>query len=234
MKLWGRLLVVMLAAVLSTSVLPSALPAFATDSSSASISLYANRSVYLAGDTAKITVVVYGAGSGKYLRVTLTRANGTSTVVNSYAYNDTFRRDFTMYVDSTVKAELIDTDKTTVLDTKSKTLPVRAVVGSDIVGYYQQSGSYAVFAKGSSPSFRSATLPPRKYRCLKHEIWRAYSSGWKVVSLSACKVENSQGVVTWQWAGTHPSGVHFRVRARFFGDSLNHANSGTFIYFRFK
>ena len=111
---------------------------------------------------------------------------------------------------------------------------MRAVVGSAVAGYYTRSGSYAVFANSSQPSFRSATTPPRKYRCIKHEVWREYSSGWRVVGLSACKYENTSGVVTWKWVGTHSPGIHYRVRARFLGDGLNHASSGKLIYFKFK
>jgi len=229
MKLWGRLLVVALTAVLATSVLPAS-----AEDPPPSITVHADRSTYVAGQTAAITVVVSGAGSGKYLRLTLSRANGTSTVVNSGATDDTFHFDFAMYIDSSLKTELIDTDKTTVLDSDQKVFPVKAAIGSAISGYYQRSGSYAYFAKGSQPTFRSATTPPRKYRCLQHEVWTKHTSGWRVTLLSPCKRENAQGVVAWQWTGTHTSRVHYRVRARFFGDNLNHANSGAFIYFSFK
>lgn len=232
MKLWGRLLVVALVSVLATSVLPL-FPASATDPAPA-ISVHANRSVYTAGQTAAITVVVTGAGSGKYLQLTLTRSNGTSSVVNTGAYDDTFHFDFAMYINSSLKTELIDTDGTTVLASDQKVFPVKAAVESAIAGYYQRSGSYALFAKGSQPTFRSDTTPPRKYRCIRHEVWTKHTSGWRVTLLSPCKRENSQGVVAWQWTGTHTSGVHYRVRARFPGDSLNHANAGAFIYFSFK
>ena len=228
MRTWGPKLAVALVALSAVSVLP----ADATDPPD--IAVRANRSVYVAGQTASITVVVSGAGSGKYLRATLKRANGTSTVVNTGAYDDTFHFEFAMYFDSTLKTELLDADKTTVLDTDNKVFPVKAAVSSAIAGYYTRSGSYAIFPRGSEPSFRSATIPPRKYRCIRHEVWREYSTGWKVVGLSACKYENSQGVVTWKWVGSHPSGVHFRVRARFMGDGLNHANAGKLIYFKFK
>ncbi|MFL6174430.1 MAG: hypothetical protein ACJ716_16185 [Marmoricola sp.] len=228
MKLWGRVLVVALVSILFSS----ALPTFAADPPKISVRL--NRSVFVAGQTAVVTVVVSGAGSGKYLRVTLTRANHTSNSVSTGAYDDTFRFDFSMYIDSSVRTELIDTDKTTVLASNVRALPVRAAVGSAIAGYYQQSGSYAVFARTAQPIFRSATTPPRKYRCIKHEVWRKEGSTWQVVGLSSCKYENSQGVVTWKWVGHHSSGTHYRVRARFLGDSLNHANNGAFIYFTFK
>lgn len=229
MKLWGRVLIVALVSFLGISVVP----AYATDPPP-SISVRINRSIYVAGQTAVVTVTVSGAGSGKYLRLTLNRANHTSYSESSFTYDDVLTFKYSMYIDSSVKAELIDTDKTTVLATRTRNLPVRAAVGSAIAGYYQRSGSYAVFGDSAQPIFRSATTPPRKYRCLKHEVWRKEGSTWKVVGLSSCKYENSQGVVTWKWVGHHSSGVHYRVRARFLGDGLNHANNGAFIYFTFK
>ena len=183
------------------------------------------------------------AGKRRVLRVAIDKDGGVTmddiadatrevsrVLDDTNVYSGTKHYALYMYIDTTVDVYVADATS----PNQTVALPVRAAVGSAVAGYYQKSGSYAVFAKGAQPSFRSGTTPARKYRCLKHEVWRESSSGWKVVSLSACKVENSSGVVTWQWTGTHPSGVHFRVRARFFGDSLNHANSGAFVYFRFK
>ena len=113
-------------------------------------------------------------------------------------------------------------------------MPVQVTRGRAIGGYYQRSGSYALFARGSEPVFRSATTPAHAGRCIRHEVWRQYASGWKPILLSSCKLENAQGGVSWRWVGTHGSGVNFRVRAKFLGDRLNHPNAGKFIYFRFK
>ncbi|RNL78350.1 hypothetical protein [Nocardioides marmorisolisilvae] len=226
MKLWGRLLVVALVSVLSTSVLP----AFAEDPPP-SVAAHTNKSIYVAGQTADVSVTVSNAGASTHLKVVARFANHTSKVLDDTSvYSGTKHYAVYMYIDT--KIDVYVADATSPSQTLS--LPVRAQLQSAIAGYYQQSGSYAVFATTAHPTFRSDTTPARKYRCIKHEVWRKESTTWKVVGLSACKYENSNGVVTWQWTGKHSSGVHYRVRARFFGDSLNHANSGKFIYFTFK
>lgn len=229
MKLFKRGLVVALVSVLATAFVPAS-----AEDSPPHIDVQANKTVYVAGQTAEITVVVSGAGSGKYLRLTVTRADGSTAQASTGAYDDTFHYNFAMYIDSSLKTELIDADQTTVLQTDQKVFPVQAKVSSVVGGYFQRSGSYVIFAKGAEPVFRSATIPAHAGRCIKHEVWRQYASGWKPILLSSCKLENSQGWVTWRWLGTHGSGVNFRVRAKFLGDRLNHPNAGRFIYFRFK
>jgi hypothetical protein len=225
MKLWGRLLVAVLVPVVALSVVP----AWAADPPS--VSAHADRSYYVAGQTADVTVTVSNAGASTHLKVVARFANHTSKVLDDTdVYSGTKHYAVFAYIDT--KVDVYVAGSTT--PDQTLVLPVRADVGSAIAGYYQRSGSYAVFGKDAHPAFRSATTPARKYRCLKHEVWRKAGSTWKVQGLSACKYENSSGVVTWQWLGSHSSGVHYRVRARFFGDSLNHANNGAFIYFTFK
>src|SRR5690242_21167798 len=132
MKLLRRALGIALVSVLAATILP-ATAVFATDPTP-TIAVSSNKHVYVAGQTAAITVVVSGAGSGKYLRLTVTRANGTSSEVDSGAYDDTFHFAFAMYIDSTLTTELLDADKTTVLATDQKVFPVQAALGTAIGG----------------------------------------------------------------------------------------------------
>lgn len=232
MKLWGRLLVLALAAVLSTSVLPtSVLAAFATDPAP-SVEVHANKTVYVTGQTAVLSFKISNAGQNTHLKVVAVYANGASKVYNDTdVYSDSVPDEQVyMYFDTRIDVYVAGS---TTPDATLK-LPVQAAVGSAIGSYYTRSGSYAVFPKGYQPAFRSATVPAHAGRCLRHEVWRQYASGWKPILLSSCKAEDSQGSVTWTWVGTHGSGVNFRVRAKFLGDRLNHANAGRFIYFRFK
>jgi hypothetical protein len=237
MKLWGRVLIVALVSILATSVLPAS----AADAPP-SVSAYANKSIYVARQTATITVTVWNVGPSAHLKVVARDATGASKLLDDSNVSSepgtnhaTKHYSLFMYYDTKVDVYVAGAGEPIKTEpNKTLSLPVRVELGTAIMGYYQQSGSYAVFAKYAHPAFRSASSPARKYRCIKHEVWRNYSSTWKVVGLSACKYENTSGVVTWQWYGNHSSGVHYRVRARFFGDSLNHANNGAFIYFRFK
>jgi hypothetical protein len=224
MKLWGRILVVALVSVLSTSVLP----AFAADPS---VEVHSDRTTYVAGQTAVLSFTIADAGQNTHLKVVATYANGAVKTLNdTNVYTDQVpNEDAYMYFDTRIDAYVAGS--TAPNDTLI--LPVQAAIGSTIGGYYQRSGSYAIFAKGTEPVFRSATKPAHAGRCIKHEVWRQYASGWKPILLSSCKQENTQGSVTWRWLGTHGSGVNFRVRAKFLGDRLNHPNAGKFIYFRF-
>lgn len=226
MKAWGRILIVVLAAVLGTA----AMPAFAVDPAPA-VELHADRTVYKAGQTAAVTATVTDAGPQTHLKVVVTFANGASrTLDDTDVYSGTKNYSIYAYYDMRVDAYVAGATE----PSSSLTLPVQVAIGSAVGGYYQRSGSYAVFAKGTEPVFRSATTPAHAGRCIRHEVWRQYASGWKPILLSSCKLENSQGVVSWRWVGTHGSGVNFRVRAKFLGDRLNHANAGKFLYFRFK
>jgi hypothetical protein len=226
MKLWGRVLVAALVSVLFTSVLP----ATAADPPP-SLDARSDKTTYVAGQTANIAVAVSNSGPSTHLRVVATFANGTTKVLDDTdVYSGTKRYAVYMYFDTRIDAYVAGATEP---DDTLK-LPVQAAIGSAIGGYYQRSGAYAVFAKGTEPVFRSATTPAHAGRCIKHEVWRHYASGWKPILLSACKLENTQGAVTWRWVGTHGSGVNFRVRAKFPGDRLNHPNAGKFIYFRFK
>lgn len=226
MKLWGRILLVALVSVLSFTVLP----AFAAGSPS--VRVHTNKTVYVAGQTAVLSFTISNAGQNTHLKVVATYANGVKKTLNDTdVYTDSVPDEQVyMYYDTRIDVYVAGSTQ----PNATLHLPVQAAIGSAIGGYYQRSGSYALFPKGSEPVFRSATTPPHAGRCIRHEVWRQYASGWKPVLLSGCKLENAQGAVTWRWTGTHGSGVNFRVRAKFLGDRLNHANAGKFIYFRLK
>jgi hypothetical protein len=227
MKRWGHALIVVLAVVLGTAAMPAA-----AEEPPPSVQILTNKSVYVAGQTATLNFAISNAGEQTHLKVVAVYANHTSKVLNDTdVYTDDVPSEQAyMYYDTRIDVYLGGATE----PTASRKLPVRAAIGSAISGYFTRSGSWAVFAKGTEPVFRSATTPARYMRCIKHEVWRHYSSGWKVILLTPCKWESSTGQVTWRWTGTHPSGVYFRVRAKFPGDGLNHPNSGKFIYFRFR
>ena len=197
-----------------------------------------NKSVYVAADTATLT-----------FHTTATNLNfdavaqfpGSPTLHQFQCFaqnvnNDTFTCDLGLAYNVQIQAELTDpSNNNAVVASLTRNIPVRAEMATQGFGYHATSGRYALYARGSSPTFRSATYPalPGK-RCLRHVVQRHYSSGWKNVTTTACKVEAKQGRVDWTWAHKHPSRVDFRVRATFAGDSLNQPNTSAWLYFRFK
>lgn len=227
MKSWGHRLIVALVAVLATSVLPAA-----AEDPPPDVEVHSNKTTYVAGQTAVLSFTISNAGQNTQLKVVVTLADGTSKVYNhTNVYTDDVP-DESVYMYYDTRIDVYVAGSTEPNDTLY--LPVQAAIGSSVAGYFRRSGSYVVFAKGAEPVFRSRTNPPHAGRCIKHEVWRQYASGWKPILLSSCKLENTQGAVTWRWLGTHGTGVNFRVRAKFLGDRLNHPNAGRFIYFRFQ
>lgn len=207
------------------------------------LSMTADRSVYVAGQTANLTnritaqnldwvVAVRIAGTSEWKPVCFIQNVQTSTeqcALAGLVYN------------LTAVAQLIDrhgTDDTaddTVEAQVVRTIPVKAKIGTTPLGYYNQSGGYQVYPRGASPKFRTATYPyfPGK-RCVRHVVQRHYASGWRTILTSACKLQDSKGRVDWQWAGKHASGVKFRLRATFAGDTVNRANVTSWQYLRFR
>lgn len=224
MRTRGTKLVVALVAMMAATMLPAS-------AADPSVQIHANRSVYVAGQSATLSFTISNAGQQTHLKVVLTYANGARQTLNDTDVNTDSVPDETayMYFDARVDAYIGGATE----PSATLALPVRAKVAITISGYYHRSGSWAVFPAGTQPTFVSGTTPSHYGRCLKHEVWKHYSSGWRVILLSACKWENGQGVVSWKWTGNHSAGGYYRVRAKFPGDHLNHPNSSAFIYFKF-
>jgi hypothetical protein len=112
---------------------------------------------------------------------------------------------------------------------------VRPRIATTLHTGYTKVGAYHVMRRGASPTFRTLTYPKRPGRlCLRHQVQRFRDGAWRAKVTSACIVQDSTGRITWTWGGKHASGVRFRVRAVFAGDSYNLAGQGAWLYFRFK
>lgn len=208
----------------------------------AAVTLTADKAVYVASQTARLTsritatnlhwvVSVQFPGSSEWKQLCL-RLNVNTSVADCK---------LGVYYNAKVRALLIDgngTDDTsddTIEAMATRNLAVKPQIGTSPLGYYTKSGGYAVFPKGYSPKYRAATYPGFEgKRCLRHEVQRYYASGWRTVFTSACRVQGKQGRVDWVWAGKHPSGVKFRLRAKFAGDAVNVAANSTWNYLRFR
>jgi len=233
-----RTRVILLALVAGLFVLPTA-PAVAAEPT---LTLTAGKSVYVANQTVVLTsrvtsmnldwsVDVSVDGGSRWTRICLART------VN----NDTLRCTITAGYTFLARARLTDNQGTpkdetddTVAKTVTRTVPVKVAIGTQPRGGVR-SGKYQVYGRGASPTIRSTFYPSKSLgRCLKHQVQRHYSSGWKTVRTSSCKGPNSKGQVSWTWSGKHASGVKYRVRAKFAGDRLNRANASAWVGVRFR
>jgi hypothetical protein len=202
------------------------------------VSIAKDKPIYVSGQTEHITVTVSGAGPGKILVVTAFLPNGTSKVVDQTGTsdNDTFHFTYTVYVNHTLRADVYDTDGTTLLaSTPVLTVPEYAgLTTAPKSGYLGYSGAYLVYARGSKPVFRTYDQTGQVGgRCLRHVVQRHYSSGWRTKFTSACRAESNKRV-DWKWLGKHPSRVKFRVRGYFAGDIWNRAHGAGWQYFKFR
>jgi hypothetical protein len=196
-----------------------------------------DRASYVAGQAERITATVSSAGSGRTLVISLLFPDGSSKSPSASNVDDSWSHtySYTTYVNHRVRADLYDSDGKTVVATD--TIDVAEVVHLSTgpqSGFLGHSGSYIVYAKGKSPTFRTYDDTGRVgKRCLRHQVQRRYASGWRGVFTSACRAE--VGTHTdWTWRGKHTSRVKFRVRASFTGDVWNKAGHGAWRYFTFR
>ncbi len=192
------------------------------------VEVSASQTTVVAGDSVKLTV---GVATPTEVRIVYTFANGVVrqekvALIPGNPYRPR------IYPPIHVRVDAYAGDATTREDTV--TIRVRSRVDTvprgGVLGY---SGSYAVYPRGSSPRYRATDVPGRPGRCLRHVVQRRYAVGWRTTFTSACRIEQA-GKVDWTWLGKHPSGVNFRVRATFAGDSWNLANRSAWRYLRFR
>ncbi|MCW2787136.1 MAG: hypothetical protein JWP74_3653 [Marmoricola sp.] len=233
-----RLQFLVLAFAAASVVIPTVPPLLnaAVADPTPTVAITTDHASYVAGKVEQVTVVVAGAGSGKELRITAAFPNATTKVLaesDSVDDEGTFHFSYTVYVNHTLTADILD--GTNVVATAHVTVAESAGLNTDVKGgYLGYSGAYAVFPKGSRPSFRSGDLTWRvANRCLRHEVQRLTSSGWVHAFTSPCRKEQ-KGVVVWKWLGKHPEKVRFRVRADFAGDVWNHAGHSPWQHFKIK
>ncbi|MCZ4499947.1 MAG: hypothetical protein JWQ74_2502 [Marmoricola sp.] len=210
----------------------------ATAATTPTVTITADKAGYTAGGSADLTIRTTGSGSGKYIQVSETFANGKTYVLlkKSSSADGVRHVEAAVAYNVTVKATIYDTYASTkVVASGTAVIKVRAKLTTASRGGGSQSGSYRVYSKGTSPTFRSSDYPsyPGK-RCLKHQVQRFRDGAWRTVLTGSCKVEASNGKVDWKWAGKHASNVKFRVRATFAGDKLNRPANAPWTYVMFR
>ncbi|MFL6160497.1 MAG: hypothetical protein ACJ72D_30775 [Marmoricola sp.] len=235
-----RISVLFLPLAAAALVLP-AVPASATDPAPA-VTLTANKSVYLAGQSAQLTSKITAHNLDWIVDFQYPGSTEWHGLCASLGVNDSVRN-CTLGVNYNVKVRAVliddkgtqDTSDDTLEAMATRNLAVKATVATSPLNYNLKSGNYVVYPKTYKPTFRSTTYPAFPGgRCLRHQLQRHKASGWKTIVTTKCTLENSKGRVDWKWTGKHASGVKYRVRAVFAGDAANKANSAAFVYFRFR
>ncbi|MFL6062170.1 MAG: hypothetical protein ACJ72E_13125 [Marmoricola sp.] len=200
------------------------------------ITVTKDKPYYVAGQREIITGTITNAGSGSSVVVSVVLPDhATKNIcISNVSDNDTYECGLTAYVNHEVHADLYNVSKSIVASATisvSEIASVTTVAHSGSLGF---SGSYAVYAKGSSPAFRSYDSTGKVApRCLRHEVQRRYASGWRRVFTSACRAEVNAHT-DWRWLHKHTSKVKFRVRATFAGDAWNKPGHAAWLYFRFR
>jgi hypothetical protein len=96
-------------------------------------------------------------------------------------------------------------------------------------------GRYAVYRRGSDPTFVTRTLPRRVGICIHMELQKYAMSGWRTLETSSCGIADESGKVRWTLADRQPAaGARLRTRGVFSGDGVNAASKGGWAYFRFR
>ncbi|MBO9523664.1 MAG: hypothetical protein J7518_19195 [Nocardioidaceae bacterium] len=221
-----RLLVLALVA----AVVGVAAPAHAD---AATVTLNADRKVSVAGTSVRFWGSTSNTGNGT-LKIRIEPAGAAAT---TFAMQEPAEGPYQLTLALTVNTRVTAVVEGGTTDPASDTVFVwvRPRIATTLHTGYARSGAYLVMKRGASPLFRTLTYPKRPGQmCLRHQLQRYRDGAWRARLTSACIIEDSTGRVSWRWAGSHPSGVRFRVRALFAGDSRNLAGNGAWLYFRFK
>lgn len=193
------------------------------------VTITADRSAAVAGTTIEYDIDVTNGGNGDLI-VTIYQA-GAAPIEAPRAQNVNdahFNFVLSLSVNTTVTAEIGGS-------TSSASVKIRPRIATQVRSGYLLSGRYHLIKAGTAPLFRSTSYPKRPGQmCLRHEVQRLRSVGWRTVHLSRCRLENTKGQVSWAWKGAHPKRVSFRVRGVFPGDSRNIPGPGSWTYFRFR
>lgn len=200
------------------------------------VSIKSQRSIYTATENATLRVVVRDGGNATvavFARFAGKKGRRSLNCGGISVNDDTFVCQLYMVLNTTVIVETEREGDGGPQVAAKRFFRVRPSMATQPLPPYRKSGGKVVFARGSAPSFRSAVYPRRRSMCLRHEVQRKKSQGWRRVKLSGCEAINSKGRVDWRWAGRHPAGPRFRVRAKFAGDQRNARGAGTWSYFRF-
>jgi hypothetical protein len=93
---------------------------------------------------------------------------------------------------------------------------------------------WAIYRRSSDPAFNARTTPPRPGTCLRFEVQKKTSGGWRTTATSACRTLDDAGRTRWRFDGRRQTKVGYRVRTRFAGDELNLASTSPWALFRFR
>ena len=198
-----------------------------------SLTLRTDQRSYRAGQTATLFVDIAGSRS-RTVTVTAARSGGSPQAlyegtVPADGLTLSRRMQYTERFTVTTPA-----DATHEAASKEIVRGVRLNVTTTAQSPVARTNGWAVYRTSSDPVFAARTSPARPGACLRFQVQRQTSAGWRTVQTSACRSLDDASRTRWRFTGTRRTQVGYRVRARFAGDDLNLASTAPWARFRFR
>jgi hypothetical protein len=109
----------------------------------------------------------------------------------------------------------------------------RAKISQVLDREYGTSGKYRLYRRTVDPLLLTRVLPARPGSCYGLQLQAYVSGAWRTTSTQSCFHLNEESIGGAELLGTHTTGVKWRMRSSFAGDSLNAAATGSWQYLRF-
>ena len=95
------------------------------------------------------------------------------------------------------------------------------------------SGKYKLYRRSVDPLLLTRILPARPGSCYRFQGQAYVSGAWRTVLTEPCFTLNGDSIGGVELIGSHTTGMRWRLRATFAGDSLNAAATGSWQYLKF-
>jgi len=117
--------------------------------------------------------------------------------------------------------------------TVSTSATARAQITQVLDREYGTSGKYRLYRRTVDPLLLTRILPARPYGCYRFQAQAYVSGAWRTVGTESCFNLNGDSIGGVELRGSHTTGMRWRMRASFAGDSLNAAATGSWQYLKF-
>jgi hypothetical protein len=123
-------------------------------------------------------------------------------------------------------------------DSRSAAVETKRPVGVSVIttgqlsGYFDTSGKYKLYRPGVDPRYAGTVVPNHSGKTMMFELQKETSSGWKDLDSLYVKIGSSGTANVLVRAGALARGVHYRIRASFYGDRDHDGDHAPWAYFR--
>ncbi|GAB1645460.1 Ig-like domain-containing protein [Krasilnikovia sp. MM14-A1259] len=118
--------------------------------------------------------------------------------------------------------------------TATRTATAGARIEQALAYSYKTSGGYKVYRSKVDPLYGARVSPDHSGGCLAITLQRYRGGKWRHVAFVSCAPLNENSITAgWLRGKPHPVGSKWRVRAKFAGDSVNSATTGSWQRYRF-